>query len=257
MTMVNSTSSSFYSFHYNLIALYVSEILRDHIITFTRDFRFYDCRMIKRYLKFVQDNEEGNEKNRREIPRKRETEWWAGALWSCLVWLMWLCLVCCVVSKSTRAWILPSPWHARWLAMIVSPASPPLALFNWGMYSHYSFHLRRARSQESEELNESIPEIAELITEFPNKITHDDPEIRESRYLSISESCTRGRVQKHKIKSIFTFLLFISIFYYLWYILLLFTIIKSFIFNSLSYMISYTLADVFLNKSISLNFNYS
>jgi len=29
MTMINSTSSSFHLFHYNLIALYVSEILRD------------------------------------------------------------------------------------------------------------------------------------------------------------------------------------------------------------------------------------
>lgn len=110
----------------------------DVTITFPRcDLRFCECRIIKEYLKFVQDSE-GNERKQRESPCKRETEWRAGALWSCLVWLMWLCLVCCVVSKSTRAWIPPSPWHARWLAMIISPASPPLALSSWGTYSHYS-----------------------------------------------------------------------------------------------------------------------
>lgn len=72
-----------------------------------------------------------------KVRANSETEWRVGALWSCLVWLMWLCLVCCVVSKSTRAWTPPSPWHARWLAMIISPASPPLALSSWGTYSHY------------------------------------------------------------------------------------------------------------------------
>lgn len=130
----------------------------DVIIIFPRrDLRFYECRTVEGYLKFVQGSE-GNERKQRESPRKRETEWRAGALWSCLVWLMWLCLVCCVVSKSTRAWTPPSPWHARWLAMIISPASPPLALSSWGTYSHYSVTPsipRRARSQESEELNES------------------------------------------------------------------------------------------------------
>lgn len=49
--------------------------------------------------------------------------------------LMWLCLVCCVVSKSTQAWILPSPWHVHWLVMIISPARLPLVLSNWGTYS--------------------------------------------------------------------------------------------------------------------------
>lgn len=73
-----------------------------------------------------------------KAPYKRETEWRVGALWSCLVWLMWLCLVCCVVSKSTRAWTPPSPWHAHWLAMIISLASPPLVPSNWGTYSRYT-----------------------------------------------------------------------------------------------------------------------
>lgn len=59
--------------------------------------------------------------------------------WSIIVMssvLMWLCLVCCVVSKSTQAWILPSPWHVHWLVMIISPARLPLVLSNWGTYSY-------------------------------------------------------------------------------------------------------------------------
>lgn len=54
---------------------------------------------------------------------------------SSVLCLMWLCLVCCVVSKSTQAWILPSPWHVHWLVMIISPARLPLVLSNWGTYS--------------------------------------------------------------------------------------------------------------------------
>lgn len=90
--------------------------------------------VVEKYSKFVRKSNETNGK----APYKRETEWRVGALWSCLVWLMWLCLVCCVVSKSTRAWTPPSPWHAHWLAMIISLASPPLVPSNWGTYSRYT-----------------------------------------------------------------------------------------------------------------------
>lgn len=116
------------SWHYHTCEKYWDATL----IFIRHDVRFL---WMSHCLKFIQDSE-GNERNQWESPR-REIEWRAGALWLYLVWLMWLCLVCCVVSKSTRAWTPPSPWHARWLAMIISPASPPLALSSWGTYSHY------------------------------------------------------------------------------------------------------------------------
>lgn len=214
-------------------------------------FAFCECRTVKGYLKFVQDSD-GNERKQRESPCKRETEWRAGALWSYLVWLMWLCLVCCVVSKSTRAWTPPSPWHAHWLAMIISPASPPLALSSWGTYSITQLLLpspivlgpRNPKSWMS-------PGIAGPITDSPKQNDTlmrwrcEGAEIRE--HLWIMHLKWRVQLWNHKTKPLPIFM----------YLLISRSTYSNHFLKFLFSLIGYILTDAsFLNKPF-LNFDYN